>query len=660
MTGQTGGFRRMTFPQLLREYAIEIPIIQRDYVQGRIQKNKVLAGFLDSLRDAIRGEPVELDFIFGDREGETFRPLDGQQRLTTLFLLHWYAARRNGAVTPDAKQDLAKFTYETRISSREFCRHLATEEFEINWDKGENALNDAIIDCNWFSPSWRRDPTIRGMLRALDRIHGTFREVPDLWNHLVQDDNPPITSNFILLEDFDLSDELYIKMNARGKPLTPFENFKALFEKRIANEGWDRTRDEQDQFSIKVDTDWTDLLWDLCPARESGLRRIDGPYMNFFAHCLACARANRDTRTKEEADKLQAIVNEPNELDPADFTSDTYEQMYRWLDIARDQTEAFRNPDLNYWEILDDFTDHLLKEVILESGPQYQKRVLLYACFRFLEPGGETDEHYDDWRRVARNIVLNARIDTPATFMGAIRLIDELAAGCDDIYQYLEQSPIKSDFAKEQISEEQTKARIIRRNPKVKPLLQRLEEMAFCHGRIAFPLYCAGHTGDGRDIDFALLNKVAAVIESFSETGITDEIRRALLTIDDENANPPRLFFHYWYSWFYTKDLPKYCLISNDTTFRWFSHNPESRHFLKDLVLKLVDTSLENLLESFVPPADMPNWRRRLIQEPDLIKRATARYIAYDAEKEIIYPIPGIRPHDTEESRNYLKKNKIQ
>ena len=29
-------------------------------------------------------------------------------------------------------------------------------------------------------------------------------------------------------------EDLYIKMNSRGKPLTPFENFKARFEQAIA------------------------------------------------------------------------------------------------------------------------------------------------------------------------------------------------------------------------------------------------------------------------------------------------------------------------------------------------------------------------------------------------------------------------------------------
>ena len=32
------------------------------------------------------------------------------------------------------------------------------------------------------------------------------------------------------MENLDLNDDLYVKMNARGKLLTPFENWKAEFE----------------------------------------------------------------------------------------------------------------------------------------------------------------------------------------------------------------------------------------------------------------------------------------------------------------------------------------------------------------------------------------------------------------------------------------------
>lgn len=65
-----------------------IPIIQRDYAQGRENPdvNRMRTRFLSSLYDAITGHPITLDFVYGDvDENGKLTPLDGQQRLTTLF-----------------------------------------------------------------------------------------------------------------------------------------------------------------------------------------------------------------------------------------------------------------------------------------------------------------------------------------------------------------------------------------------------------------------------------------------------------------------------------------------------------------------------------------------------------------------------------------------
>ena len=77
---------------------IEIPIIQRDYAQGRETKevNRIREQFIDVLYNALTGskeDAVKLDFVYGNIEEGKLIPLDGQQRLTTLFLLHWYIAK---------------------------------------------------------------------------------------------------------------------------------------------------------------------------------------------------------------------------------------------------------------------------------------------------------------------------------------------------------------------------------------------------------------------------------------------------------------------------------------------------------------------------------------------------------------------------------------
>ena len=77
---------------------IIIPIIQRDYAQGRTSDdvNRKRERFLEALKDAVTTKPITLDFVYGDisKDG-VMTPLDGQQRLTTLFLLYWYAAKKN-------------------------------------------------------------------------------------------------------------------------------------------------------------------------------------------------------------------------------------------------------------------------------------------------------------------------------------------------------------------------------------------------------------------------------------------------------------------------------------------------------------------------------------------------------------------------------------
>ena len=80
---------------------------------------------------------------------------------------------------------------------------------------------------------WRLDPTIQSALTMLDAMHERFRKSTGLYGRLVDRDRPAITFQLLQLEHFGLSDDLYIKINARGKPLTAFETFKARFEELL-------------------------------------------------------------------------------------------------------------------------------------------------------------------------------------------------------------------------------------------------------------------------------------------------------------------------------------------------------------------------------------------------------------------------------------------
>lgn len=73
---------------------IQIPRIQRAYAQGRTDYHavKTRERFLSELHNSLKNNGMTLDFIYGNiRKDGYLIPLDGQQRLTTLWLLHWYA-----------------------------------------------------------------------------------------------------------------------------------------------------------------------------------------------------------------------------------------------------------------------------------------------------------------------------------------------------------------------------------------------------------------------------------------------------------------------------------------------------------------------------------------------------------------------------------------
>ena len=271
-------FSRMSDPNAAHGEPItrvEIPLIQRDYAQGRTGEkvDAIRTDFLEVLVSALASdgaEPVGLDFVYGELKADgTLQPLDGQQRLTTLFLLHWYlAARTDNLATATG---WANFTYETRPSARRFCQRLVAATPPA--DAGR--LSAWIQDQPWYLFVWRHDPTIASMLVMIDAIDEHFSDVDAqrAWDRLTDPGDPAISFHLLPLPDMGSAEDLYVKMNSRGKPLTDFENFKAHFEKVIS---WSPRAGD---FAHQADTSWSDVLWRF--RGEDDL--VDDEFLRYFA-----------------------------------------------------------------------------------------------------------------------------------------------------------------------------------------------------------------------------------------------------------------------------------------------------------------------------------------------------------------------------------------
>lgn len=666
MTNSTYKGKILGFTELMEAHKLEIPIIQRDYAQGRKNKKEIRQNFLKALHESItENSPIKLDFIYGSCQNGAFQPLDGQQRLTTLFLLHWYAAAKDKELTRGTKTLLSKFSYETRITSRDFCLALIKNDIEIPDSKSN--ISDIIIDSNWFFLSWKSDPTIDAMLRTIDDIHTQFNGVANLWAIL---NNKPnlISFYYVELENIGLTDDLYIKMNARGKLLTAFENFKASLQKKVEDEKWETVTSFQDSFAFKIDTVWTDYFWHQFRKNNT----IDEAFMRMIASvCMIRQAIDRTTNKAEDrANLITTIQEQPNSIRPEHFTKNSFEYLTDTFNIYervyKENTDL--KPSFIMWRhssrksILSEivFEDNTYSTVQMNSAT-YTQKVLFFAQTEFLRRNEFFNkEKFDDWMRVVRNIVSRGDVDkdgnrpdivrSPQAFDGAVNLINELSEYCSDIYLNLSTiTSLKSQFAKEQIEEEKTKAKLIIQYPDYRELIFSAEDNELLRGRIDFLFYCMDYDKNPDTFDFLLFKELTHVMNAHfnAEGNLNNDLRRALLSIEVSGNYD---FYCYWWSYWHIAGATKRRLFDRFRELEYFIYS-EWKEYFKKLVIELCKKDMMAIAADFNPPSNFPNWKLRMIKEKDILDtKGKSNYIAITDDNSSCWLLKSKRPRDTDGS----------
>ena len=487
-----------TLWSILKKSKIEIPIIQRDYAQGRIGKEHLRERFLGKMFQVLsavitgkKGEKMTLDFVYGTIENGALYPLDGQQRLTTLWLLYWYIALNSDNLSAN-KSILNRFTYETRISSREFCTHLCSIDSQ-DFKNKEIGIVDYIRNQTWFYHRYAQDPTVQGMLRTLggtkiedskgndikdglEEIFGKDTDFQKCWNLLTSEECPIVfVYKEMKDENLPLSDDLYVKMNARGKQLTDFENFKADLIDFAPNSDCPQVKLLNPETASLIDNEWTDVFWNV--AKQSEVYQVDAIYFKFLRDYLLA---------KLIADSSHSVTDlQSNKFYQEAYKGTISDKEYTGFNLYKNVINADVINDLKHffsvWQ-LSDLSDEELRPLWKGNKdfylfPHYLKqedgisvseitqvgRVVSYAVCRYFEVNEHFDKkHFQDWMCFVWNVAENSNIATEEAMIGAIRLMKELSAKSGDILTFLaSESPIASKFAERQIAEERFKARLM-------------------------------------------------------------------------------------------------------------------------------------------------------------------------------------------------------
>lgn len=445
----------ISFWQALDRYTIVIPLYQRDYAQGREGEEELRRKFVARLLEALRNQSdrkVKLDYVFGVVADSKFYPLDGQQRLTTLWLLHWYVALKEGAKADEVGR-LNKFSYETRTTSAEFCEHLAMTE-----GMSGNDIVQFVKDQTWYLGRYEKDPTVSGMLNTLKTIESCTKGDVDFgsyWDALKADDCP--ISFFVEKQDSDAgAEDLYLKMNSRGKKLTEFENFKADL---IGCKGEDGKPIFGTDEAGLLDNEWTNIFW-IYKREEDG--EIDEIYFQFFKRYLLsywitekCAEARVDDIIHKDKNKPDNLFSHLHQgagryvsIEPYKPSIDRsmvtrlksfFGAYAKWKDEIDSSVAPYWNSKCADYTLIPRYSVKNLNRVFDEK--LYEGLPVIYAASRFLEKYCSKESHAEEfkrWMRFVWNLVDGSFAGNPDVMVGLLRLLKGIT-DCDflDIDQML-------------------------------------------------------------------------------------------------------------------------------------------------------------------------------------------------------------------------------
>lgn len=225
------------------DLTIVIPDMQRDYCWG-VQRDDVLLDkvsvyLLSILHLYLTRQPATLGLLYGyeyPKGSNQIMIIDGQQRLTTMYLLIGMLYRR----TP--RKDLRRLLmsdykliddreprllYQVRSEAMFFMSDLV-----INFFLDRNGRLSELEKSSWYCASYDSDPTVRSFIAAIRSID---KAIEDVCRHtsLDFDDFADFVVDSLVFYYHDIgsraeAEDMFITINTTGEPLTLPQNLKSM------------------------------------------------------------------------------------------------------------------------------------------------------------------------------------------------------------------------------------------------------------------------------------------------------------------------------------------------------------------------------------------------------------------------------------------------
>ncbi len=347
---------------------IIVPEIQRDYVWGESQVKGLLQTLSDDYKEYLNAvPPIKLDeepelaldffkfykkrkyvsnigFIYAYNDSEyagKYFLIDGQQRITTIYILLLILANRNESIREHFKRtflldEANKLDYKVREAAHEFLNSLTSYMLD-----GKNNITDQL----WMYEDYNNDRTIITILnnikvlqKELDKLK--FDE-PDFYNYLCD----YLEFWYFVTNISEQGEELYIYMNARGEQMQSNENIKADLLSKLT------TIDSKNNYGKKWEQ-WQDFFWQHRAYKDSKGSHENENADKGFNEFLCCISGLENLINNLNRFYSKDDFEKKNKIETIDIIAsldlNRIEKYVLAIQYLENNKEAFKNQYFNY------------------------------------------------------------------------------------------------------------------------------------------------------------------------------------------------------------------------------------------------------------------------------------------------------------------------
>jgi uncharacterized protein with ParB-like and HNH nuclease domain len=536
--------------------------------------------------------------------------IDGQQRMTTLFLLLVYLSTKENQQDKFKmfyfKDDILKFDYKVRESAHEFMLHFVTHLLN-----GNDA--DDVPNQYWYFSEYKYDMTIQSLMENY-KIIKNYLSKSELSLEYVESN---IEFWYFDTDKSSQGEELYIYMNGRGESVSPNENIKASLLK-------DLSENEKHKWGLKWE-EWQNFFW-----KWRGKNQNADNGLNEFLRWIKIIehiKSDGDSAIEKLSTEIRRI-KEKDRVQGDCLSFILIERYFSGIDRLMKIKEGL-----------------YLKCQWFSERPDIKEYFVLFPMLMYAVKYPEYNEN--NIKRFVRFFFNIARFDnltkSPYNALVSIVRITNNFLGSEFVV-VTDLCNFKNAFEVILTEEEMTKLAIYKihndtNRTEIEASFWKAEDFKLCNGTISFLWDCIGYNREPYAFDNKKHGEYCRCLSVFTALfkNPNDLLRRSLLTKGD---------YKIWDGYSTSLDASRYSFLrNNDSEWEW--HFTRTSNMIlavsKDLIIDFIkrqeinveldkEKILNNIIDDYIENCNTKNWQYYFIKQPEILDYCNDKQVCFRSD----------------------------